>query len=177
MDNIQVTQPQLRYPQPLLLLQYRQRRFVDVSPSSGDVFRETWASRGAAFGDLDNDGDLDVVVTTCDGPAYLLRNEGGNRNRWIGVELHGTTANRPGLGAEIVLVTQSGRRHYNTSTTAGSYFSASDPRVFFGLGQEAGVRELRIRWPGGKEQVVENPPLNQVVQVTEAPVRRASARP
>ncbi len=175
MDNIQVTQPQLRYPQPLLLLQYRQQKFVDVSPSSGDVFRETWASRGAAFGDLDNDGDLDVVVTTCDGSAYLLRNEGGNRNRWIGVELHGTKANRQGLGAEIVLVAQSDRRHYNTSTTAGSYFSASDHRVFFGLGQETGVRELRIRWPGGKEQVVTNPPLNQVVQVTEAPAPVAQA--
>ncbi len=167
MDNIEVTQPQVRYLQRLLLLQYREQKFLDVSLQSGDVFRETWASRGAAFGDLDNDGDIDVVVTTSGGPAHLLRNEGGNRNPWIGVELGGTRSNREGLGAEIVLVGDSGRKQYNRCSTAGSYFSASDRRVYFGLGQEKGIRELRIRWPSGTEQVIARPAPGQVLRVTE----------
>jgi hypothetical protein len=177
MDNIEVTQPQLRYPQRLLLLQYRQNRFVDVSARSGAVFQQAWASRGAAFGDLDNDGDLDVVVTTCDGPAYLLRNEGGNRNHWLGVELRGIRSNRQGLGAEVMLTTESGRRQYYTVTTAGSYFAANDPRVFFGLGRETSVRHIRIRWPGGKEQVISKPAVDRVLKVIEEPEPGAAPRP
>ena len=84
-----------------------------------------------------------------------------------GVELRGTRSNRQGIGAEIVLVSESGKRQYNVCTTAGSYFSASDRRVFFGLGQEKGVKEIRIRWPGGGEQVVPNPAPDQVLKVTE----------
>jgi hypothetical protein len=163
MDNIELTQPQLRYPQPMLLLQYRDQKFLNVSSASGEVFRESFPGRGAAFGDLDNDGDLDVVVTACDGPARLLRNEGGHRNAWLAVELRGQ-----GLGAEVILVAESGRRQYGRSTTAGSYFSASDPRVFFGLGQEKAIRELHIRWPSGTEQVIPKPAPNQLLKVTES---------
>jgi len=167
MDNIELTQPQLRYPQRMLLLHYRQQKFLDASPQSGEVFQQSWPSRGAAFGDLDNDGDIDVVVSACDGPARLLRNEGGHRNPWIGLELRGVRSNRQGLGAEVVLVSETGRRQYNVSSTAGSYFSASDRRVFFGLGREKAIRELRIRWPGGREQVIPAPALNRILKVTE----------
>jgi hypothetical protein len=176
MDNIELTQPQLRYPQPMLLLQYRQARFVDVSRASGEVFQEAFPGRGAAFGDLDNDGDIDVVVTACNGPARLLRNEGGHRNHWVGVELR-AAGNRPVAGTEVVLVSETGRRQYNVSTTAGSYFSASDPRVFFGLGQERAIREIRIRWDGGTEQVIPQPALDRILKVTSPTSSAPAATP
>jgi hypothetical protein len=87
MDNIQLSEPDLKYEQPPLLLRQLAGRFVDVSSNSGEVFRQAWASRGAAFGDLFNDGHIDVVVNTCGGQAHILRNEGGNHNSWAAFAL------------------------------------------------------------------------------------------
>ena len=104
MDNIEKTQPHLRYLQKPLLLKHNGKKFQDVSAASGEVFQKVWASRGASFGDLDNDGDIDIVVSNCNGPAYVIRNEGGNRNHWIGLELQGKKSNRDGIGARVKLV-------------------------------------------------------------------------
>ena len=154
MDNIEFSQPHLSYRQRPLLLRNLGNQFVNVSSSSGEIFDQSLASRGAAFGDLDNDGDIDIVVSTCNGPAYFLRNEGGNRNHWIGVALQGTKSNRMGIGAKVTLTTSQGHVQYNTASTAASYLSANDRRVFFGIGKEESIQEIRIRWPSGIEQRV-----------------------
>ena len=176
MDNIHQTQSQLEYLEPLLLLKQEKRKFINISESSGAVFQQKWASRGAAFGDLDNDGDIDAVVATCGGPAYVLRNEGGNKNSWIGLDLQGVTANRDGIGASVKLTAASGRVQYASVTTAGSYQSAQDKRVFFGLGQEAGVRSVEIQWPGGKKQLVENPAIRKINRVVEGGATNSNKR-
>lgn len=167
MDNIELTRPHLRYLERPLLLKYESNKFVDVSLRSGEVFSQVWPSRGAAFGDLDNDGDIDIVVSNCNGPAYLLRNEGGNRNHWVGLELRGTKSNRDGLGSKVVLISQSGKVQYNQGTTSGSYLSANDRRVFFGLGKEEAIREIRIDWPSGISQVIANPRPDQILKIEE----------
>jgi len=167
LDTIQLTFPQLRYLQPPLLLRNTGKGLVDVSAKSGKVFQQQWAARGLAVGDIDNDGDVDVVITTNNGPAYLLRNEGGNTGNWLLVRLVGQKSNRDGIGAVIKLVTSSGLRQYATVSTTGSYLSASDRRVHFGLGTERLASYLEIRWPSGVEQRLENVAANQIITITE----------
>lgn len=168
MDNIEVTQPHLRYLQKPLLLKRAGRKFLDVSATAGDSFQQAWASRGAAFGDMDNDGDMDIIVSNCDGPAYFIKNEGGNRNHWIGLELRGRKSNRDAIGARLKLTGESGKVQYGLVTTTASYLSTVDRRVFFGLGSESKIKEIEIDWPGRGKQVVVEPKVDQFVKVEQA---------
>jgi len=141
-------------------------RFNDVSAEAGPAMQPTRAHRGAAFGDLDNDGRVDVVVSAIgDAPAVLYNTtEGGH---WIGLRLRGTKSNRDAIGAVIKLTGASGAVQYNHVTTAVGYNSSSEKRVHFGLGADTTARSIEIRWPSGAVQVLENVTADRVLEVEE----------
>lgn len=167
MDNIHMTQPHLRYEQAPLLLRGTAGKFANVSPQSGAPFQRTSAARGLAIGDLDNDGDPDVVIVNCGGPALYLRNEGGNRSNWLGLKLQGKKSNRDGIGAKVTVTSTGGKVQHYMVTTTGSYQSAQDPRLFIGIGDETAVKDVRILWPSGTKQVLTTPKLRQLLVVEE----------
>ena len=127
-------------------------RFDDVTRRAGPVFELSEVSRGAAFGDVDNDGDVDVLVANNDGRARLLINEVGNRNRWIGLRLVGGPGRRDMPGARVGVFRDDGPPLWRRARADGSYASANDPRVLVGLGQAAAVRRVRVVWPSGREE-------------------------
>ena len=166
MDNIQLTQPSVRYLEAPLLLRNVRGNFADVSARSGDLFREKLAARGAAFGDLNNDGYVDVVLNNNDGPPVIAQNRPG-KNHWILIDTIGTASNRDGIGARVKIVSETGQEQYAMVSTAGSYLSASDKRVHFGLGSANTVKLLEIHWPSGKVQKLSNIPADQILKVRE----------
>jgi enediyne biosynthesis protein E4 len=165
MDTIEKTSPHLKYLEPPLLLRNESGHFVRVLP--GDAFKINWAGRGAAFGDLDNDGDIDIVVSNVGEKAYILRNDGGNRNHWLGIAMVGTKSNRDGIGARVKVVSASGRTQHYTVETAVGYLSASDKRLLVGLGADTLAKLVEIRWPSGMVQKFENVKSDQVLRATE----------
>ncbi len=168
MDNIQYFQGNVRYLEPLMLLRNVQGHFEDVSARSGAPFRTLQAARGTAFGDLDNDGQIDMVVSCLDGKAMLLHNQGSS-NHWLTVNTIGTASNRDGIGARLHIVSESGASQYATVSTGGSYFSASDKRVHFGLGRDRLARSLEIAWPSGTVQTLHDLAVDRIMTVREPP--------
>ncbi len=169
-DNVELYDGELSYRQKDLLYENVNGSFADVSSQSGPAFQVKHVGRGAAIGDFDNDGDLDIVVADCGGPPLLLRNDGGNRNSWVGIQALGQESNRFGIGAKV-RVTSAGRAHLREINTAGSYLSSSDVRLFFGLGSETKVDRVEIEWPSGKKQTLENVPARQMLQLDESKAR------
>jgi enediyne biosynthesis protein E4 len=169
MDNISEQNAGRRYPEPNTIFRnLGNGKFADVSASAGPDFQLEAAHRGVAFGDLDNDGRVDMVVTVLDGPAKLFHNITENGNHWILLKLVGTKSNRMGIGAQIELTTEDGKKQWEEVTTAVGYASSSDPRVHFGLGKNDKVKEIDIRWPSGIRQVLKDVPGDQILTVTEA---------
>ena len=166
LDTIEQTNPQLRYREPMLLVRNTGHGFVDVSAASGSVFHQAWVGRGLATGDLDNDGRIDAVVSTNDGPAYVIHNETKTENHWLTLKLVGHKSNRDAIGAVVKLVTSQGQQ-YATVTTASSYLSSSDKRVHFGLGPAVTAQTLEILWPSGIRQVLKDVHAGQILQVDE----------
>ena len=166
LDTIELNYPQLRYKEPMLLARNTGKGFVDVSKQSGDVFHQSWVGRAMAIGDIDNDGRVDAVVTTNDGPAYLLHNETVTQNHWITLLLVGHRSNRDGIGATIKLHTSTGSQ-YVTVTTAGSYLSSNDKRAHFGMGTDAAAKLIEIHWPSGIVQMLNNVAADQILKVDE----------
>lgn len=167
MDTIELTSPQLRYREPMLLARNTGRGFEDVSAKAGSVFRDAWLGRGLAIGDIDNDGRVDAVVVTNDGGAHILRNETESGNHWLTLKLVGRKSNRDGIGAEVKVVTAAGAQ-WATVTTAGSYLSSSDKRVHFGLGEEITAKSVEIRWPSGVVQMLRDVKGDRIVEIEEA---------
>lgn len=167
LDTVSRARQGFDYLQPPLMLRNTGAAFVDVSASLGAVFARPAAGRGAAFGDIDNDGDIDVVVANLDSAPVLLRNDGGNAGAWLTVSLRGTRSNRDGIGALVRIEDDQGRAQSAICSTASSYQSASDRRVHFGLGDARTVSRVEVRWPGGTIQVLENVEARTAVQIVE----------
>jgi hypothetical protein len=140
-------------------------RFADVSDKAGPFFRGTYMGRGAAFGDLDNDGKIDVVISHVNEPVALLQNVLDNGNHWLGVELVGK-GHRDLAGAKLTLEV-GGEKLVRFVKGGGSYLSASDPRVVFGLGRTAEAGRLTVRWPWGQEQSWDRLPADRYWRLTE----------
>jgi len=141
-------------------------KFNDISLSLGSYFGEEHVGRGACLGDYDNDGDIDVFIVNLNDNAIFLRNNRGNENNWIILDLKGTTSNRDAIGARIKIT--SGRKTQTTQkrTTTG-YLSQNDPRMHFGLGKNDMVEKIEVLWPSGKSQVIENIKVNQILKIVE----------
>ncbi len=160
--------PQQQYRQPNAVFQnLRNATFQDVSAEAGPAVRLRAAHRGAAFGDLNNDGKVDVVISAIGSPAELLYNTSTGGNHWIAIETVGSKSNRDGIGTRIKLTGESGLVQYNAVTTAGSYASSSDKRVHFGLGRDSVIKEIELRWPSGTLQVLRNVKADQILKITE----------
>jgi len=142
-------------------------KFENVSSQAGPDFQVPAAHRGVAFGDLDNDGRIDAVVTVLNGHVKYFHNISKNSNHWILLKLVGKKSNRMGLGAQIRVTGEDGRIQYNEATTAVGYACASDSRVHFGLGASKMVREIDIKWPSGIQQVLKNVAADQILRVEE----------
>jgi hypothetical protein len=142
------------------------RGFEDVAEQLGRDFTSLGYQRGSAFGDLNADGFLDIVVTSLNRTPRILVN-GGNGNHWLLVEARGRRSNRDGIGAKLKLTTASGRVLHNHVTTSVGFMSSSDKRVHFGLGREAAIQSLELRWPSGKVQRLTDVPVDRVLTVEE----------
>jgi enediyne biosynthesis protein E4 len=137
----------------LLFRNARNGRFEDVSAQAGPSFERPQVGRGAAFGDIDNDGDVDVLVANDTGPAQLLintLNERGGARHWMGLRLTGTTGRRDMAGARLQIIRADGSSLWRRVRADGSYASANDPRVLVGLGESAAVPRVRVQWPNGR---------------------------
>ena len=167
MDNIERTQPGIHYRETPLLLRNTGGKFVDVSAKAGAPFLVDMAGRGAAFGDLNNDGAVDIVVSSNSGPARVFRNA-ARENNWLLIATVGVKSNRDGIGSSVRIVTPLGHEQFGFVSAAGSYLSAHDKRVHFGLGKERQVKLLEIRWPSGVVQTWKNVAANQIFLAKEA---------
>ncbi|HXB74287.1 MAG TPA: CRTAC1 family protein [Candidatus Acidoferrales bacterium] len=144
------------------------RRFQDVSATAGPGFQHAALHHGAAFADFDNDGRIDVVVTTLEGPVELLHNISKSGNHWLAVKLRGHRSNRQGLGAVVRVQLPDGRVLYGHATTSVGYASSSEPLVRFGLGTYGEAKTVEVRWPSGETQVVSGVKGDRVVEIEEA---------
>ncbi len=168
LDNVSDGKPDRRYPEPNSVFRnMKNGRFEDVSTGAGPDFQREAVHRGAAFGDIDNDGRVDAVVSVLQGPARLFRNISANDNRWLTLKLVGTKSNRMGIGARVRITTGDGLSQWNMATTSIGYACSSDPRVHFGLGTATSARELVIDWPSGVRQALTDVPAGRIVEIVE----------
>jgi hypothetical protein len=142
-------------------------KFLEVSEQAGASFRQLAVGRGAAFGDVDNDGDMDVLVANNNGPARLFVNRIGNRNHWLGLRVVGKRVNRDMLGASVEVVVTPKQVLWRRARTDGSYCSSQDARVLVGLGSSERVEAVRVHWPGGSVEEWKNPPINRYLTLKE----------
>jgi hypothetical protein len=152
----------LSYRQPRLL--YRNLgngRFRDVSGEAGPAVAAENLGRGCAFGDFDNDGDVDILINNLDGPPTLLRNDGGNRNNSLVIKCVGTKSNRSAIGTRVQ-VTAGGHTQMDEVTSGSSYYSQNDFRLHFGLGDRTRADTIELRWPSGVKETLQNVPGNHL---------------
>ena len=141
--------------------------FIDVSAEAGEAFNRSAVGRGAAFGDIDNDGDTDVLISNNNGRARLFLNQVGNRNRWLGLRLAGEKTNRDMLGARVEVRITKQNTLWRRVRTDGGYCSSQDPRILAGLGKSDRVDAVRVHWPSGKVEEWRDPPVNRYITLKE----------
>ena len=164
MANVAQVRARGKLAQRKLLLRNIGERFVDATKEAGPGFALEMVGRGLASGDVDNDGDLDLLVTNNGERVHLLLNDGGNAANALLVQVIGTKSNRSGIGARLALTTGL-RRQVREIQSGSSYLTQNDLRAHFGLGQANRAERLEIRWPDGSTEVVDNLPANHVVSV------------
>ena len=166
LDTIEKTSSFLKYKQAPLLMRNAGKEFQNVSFAAGDAFKIDLSARGMAIGDLDNDGDADVVIAQTDGSPIVLKNN-GTKNHWIGIDLRGTKSTPRGEGSRVIITDASGKKQIFDVSSAGSYISANDPRILVGLGESSTVKQIEIRWTSGKIQKIENPAIDRYLTIKE----------
>jgi enediyne biosynthesis protein E4 len=166
LDTIEKTTSYLKYKQTPLLMRNTGRGFVNVSATAGQSLEAPIAARGASFGDLNNDGQVDVVLGVLNDAPLILRND-GSKNHWLGIQLVGSKSNRQGIGARITVLNGTDRRQIFDVSTSGSYLSANDPRIIAGLGTASEVKKVEVQWPSGQKQVISNPGIDQYITINE----------
>jgi hypothetical protein len=165
-EEIGRVQPKVQYRQPPLLFHNTGKgKFDNATAGMPAEFRRAIVARGAAYADIDRDGDLDLLITTNDGPAYLFRNDGGNRNHWISIRTAGVKSNRDGIGAVVKVESRSGKQ-WNRVRSGSSYCSQSDLALTFGLGADT-TASIEVVWPSGTTQKFANVPANQLLTIDE----------
>ncbi len=166
-EEIGRVQPKIQYKEPPLLFRNQGKgKFEDMSKSVGADFQRPIVARGAAYADFDRDGDLDILISTNNGPAFLYRNDGGNRNHWITLKLVGTKSNRSALGAAGYVESASGKQ-MQTVHSGSSYCSQSDLALTFGLCRDEQVKSITVLWPSGQKDTLTNVKPNQFLTIRE----------
>ena len=166
-DNIDAAMPSIHYRQSPLILLNTGSGFRNISSLAGPVFQERWDARGLAIGDLHNNGRLDVVISTNDGPAHILRSDLALPRHWLSLKLEGVHSNRDAIGATVMVVTEDGGRQYATVKTSASYFSSSDSRLHFGLNDHSVVSKIEVHWPSNAVQTFTDIPADRVFLICE----------
>lgn len=150
----------------IVLLNTDGKRLEDISKRIGPDFQQKGMGRGSAVGDIDNDGDLDILITNINGSPVLYRNDGGNTNHWLMMDLKGTSGNRDAVGARVWVIV-GGRELVRDVLSSSGYLSQSDHRLHFGLGDHDTVTSVIIRWPGGKQTVLQEIKADRLLLIEE----------
>lgn len=167
-DMVETQASRVKYKEPLVMFENLNGKYKNVSAQSGDVFKKDFPARGASFGDFDNDGFLDILIVNNGEAPVLLRNQGGNGNNWIGLNLvSAKDGSNPGAVGAIITWTVGGVKRSRLKTYGGSYLGSHDPREVLGLGKATKLDSLEIKWPSGKVDKLTDLPANQYSKIVE----------
>ncbi len=166
LDTIVKTSSYLKYKQTPLLMRNTEKGFQNISFAAGEIFKTDLSARGMACGDLDNDGDTDIVISQTDGTPVVLRNN-GTKNHWLGVDLRGEKSAPNGEGSRVTITDSNNRKQIFDLSGAGSYLSANDLRLIVGLGEQTSIKSIEIRWTSGRIQTIEKPPIDRYSVIKE----------
>jgi hypothetical protein len=167
-DDIERVQSRVTYAErPHLFHNLGRKQFEETTAQAGPALQRAMVARGAAYGDYDNDGDLDVLVSVNHGAARLFRNDGGNRNHMLRIQTIGTASNRDGIGARLEVSVHGGPRLWQIVKTGSSFASQSEMPVTFGLGRATAVDSIRVTWPSGRVDTVAGVQGDQAITIKE----------